>query len=656
MHLPLKPAVLLCAALAAVLPAVAPVGAAPAAAHAPVCDDLVEVIAFRGSGEDQNTKDGEAHEWMGPRLKGIVDEARTMTTSDGVNLNHAPVWGVPLADYPAIPLEDYLNLSPLSFKAEPAKMLESAGKGGTAAWKHMVESRRACPGRRFVLLGYSQGATAARIALKYTPDSWIAGTFLIGDPELHPGAGYAKGTGATGGGGSLLAAYRTMGGDVDALLPDQLAGRKFATYSFCHVHDPVCDARLLWNSDEHTNYGVAAAERRTLATVIVDMYRTARNNPPPATEKVALDVVFAIDTTGSMTPYITNARSSAASIADKLRTSSSSFQVGLAEYRDHGDEFVARVVTPLTGDATAFRSGLDKLIAAGGGDTPEAVYSGMITAAGVAWRPTARRVVIVIGDAPAHDPEAVTGYTRDDVVKAFNAAGSFASAKLAPSSTGPIRLYGLAADTTLQAQLSAIATETGGEVAPIGDPADVAAKILESLADATSAPVVTLGVPAAFAGVPTTMTATDANAAAGLTYEWDVDGDGTADETTATGQLTHTYAKAGSYKVTVRVKDGEGHETVATATQTVTAAPGVVTVPLGGPSEPPGSATPTAPATTPPATPSGTPASPVPATTPKAEDQLGRTGSNLMPLLYAGFGLIVAGAALLVTIRRRRLR
>jgi len=456
-----------------------------------------------------------------------------------------------------------------------------------------------------------------------------------------------------------------MGINPDTLLPDQLAGRPFPTYSYCHEHDIVCDARFGSGAGEHGNYGDDVAERRALAGVVIDMYRKAKQNSPPTQTKPVLDVMFAIDTTGSMTPYIDNARASAENIAKQLSDTSSSFQVGLVEYRDHGDEFVSRTVTPLTADAAAFRTGLDTLVASGGGDTPEAVFSGMLAAAGAAWRTDARRIVIVIGDAPAHDPEPVTGYTKEDVVRAFNAApgtlkpASFTPAVITPArfapSTGPIRLYGLAADDTLATQLSVVAKETGGVVLPIDSPTEVAAKIAESLTDATAAPSITLGLPVAYAGKPVALTALDVNSTVGLTYEWDLNGDGTVDKTTTTAELSHTYDKPGTYTVKVRVHDAQDRQSSASGSITVLAPREAVTVPLSG-----GSPSPSAPATSASASAGSATPTPAPATTgvalPANPRELGRTGSPIMLIALFGAALVLSGAALLVLLRRRRAR
>ena len=81
---------------------------------------------------------------------------------------------------------------------------------------------------------------------------------------------------------------------------------------------------------------------------------------------------------------------------------------------------MARTVVPLTSNFADFNTGLNSLSANGGGDTPEAVYSGIVEALRSSWQVGGKRSVILIGDAPPHDPEPVTGLTGDMVTKMLN--------------------------------------------------------------------------------------------------------------------------------------------------------------------------------------------------------------------------------------------
>lgn len=84
------------------------------------------------------------------------------------------------------------------------------------------------------------------------------------------------------------------------------------------------------------------------------------------------DVVFFLDTTGSMEDDIDAAREFARNEADRIWALDG--RVGLVQYRDAGDDVPAEIVTPLTTDLGAFRAGLDRLDACGGGDDPRLYY------------------------------------------------------------------------------------------------------------------------------------------------------------------------------------------------------------------------------------------------------------------------------------------
>lgn len=65
-------------------------------------------------------------------------------------------------------------------------------------------------------------------------------------------------------------------------------------------------------------------------------------------------------------------------------------------------------------------------------------------------------------------------------------------------------------------------------------------------------------------------------------YEWDFDGDGTYDYSSATPDtVSHSYMSPGTYSVTLRVTDNEGLTGTATATKTITLNGVIPEVPLG---------------------------------------------------------------------------
>lgn len=115
------------------------------------------------------------------------------------------------------------------------------------------------------------------------------------------------------------------------------------------------------------------------------------------------DLLFLIDTTGSMYSYINAAKEQVKSIVDDIKKSflnESEVRVSVVSYKDHGDhpniEFLD--FTPSTDQVFEF---LGRLNASGGADAPEDVLGGMHQALNVSWKQQTR-CIIHIADAPPH--------------------------------------------------------------------------------------------------------------------------------------------------------------------------------------------------------------------------------------------------------------
>jgi hypothetical protein len=124
---------------------------------------------------------------------------------------------------------------------------------------------------------------------------------------------------------------------------------------------------------------------------------------PPA--RHAVDVVFAVDTTGSMGGLIDGAKRTVWSIATHIRQTEpdADLRIGLVAYRDIGDDYVTRDFA-LTGDLDAVFAELAGYQADGGGDTPEDVAAALHdTLHRMRWRDDARKLVFLVGDAPPAD-------------------------------------------------------------------------------------------------------------------------------------------------------------------------------------------------------------------------------------------------------------
>lgn len=122
-----------------------------------------------------------------------------------------------------------------------------------------------------------------------------------------------------------------------------------------------------------------------------------------------LDLVFLVDATGSMGPYIQEVKQRLLDLVDALRASKlcRSLRLGLVSYRDHPpqDRSYTSRVSALTDDIDQIRCAVLELSASGGGDGPEAVTDGLFDVVRLNFRPGAARAVVWFGDAPPHGVE-----------------------------------------------------------------------------------------------------------------------------------------------------------------------------------------------------------------------------------------------------------
>lgn len=149
--------------------------------------------------------------------------------------------------------------------------------------------------------------------------------------------------------------------------------------------------------------------RQTLAPALLLLAATPiLAQTPLRAASPRLEMVFVLDTTGSMTGMIDAAKQKVWSIVNDVLKSPDhpSVRVGLVAYRDHGDAYVTRV-TPLTSDLDKVYATLMDYRADGGGDTPEDVRQALSDGVHKAgWSPRAPRlaqVLFLVGDAPPHD-------------------------------------------------------------------------------------------------------------------------------------------------------------------------------------------------------------------------------------------------------------
>jgi len=155
-----------------------------------------------------------------------------------------------------------------------------------------------------------------------------------------------------------------------------------------------------------TTYGIATTATATVLLALwlkpwaSDSLTAAK--PEPVETGHRIDVVFAVDTTGSMGGLIDGAKRTVWSIASHIREidKQADLHVGLVAYRDLGDEYVTKDFA-LTGDMDAVFTELSSYVAAGGGDIPEDVDAALDDAVHkMQWRDGAKKMIFLVGDAP----------------------------------------------------------------------------------------------------------------------------------------------------------------------------------------------------------------------------------------------------------------
>ena len=120
-----------------------------------------------------------------------------------------------------------------------------------------------------------------------------------------------------------------------------------------------------------------------------------------------LEMVFVLDTTGSMGGLLEGAKQRIWGIVNEvMQESHSSVRIGLVAYRDRGDDYVTQVL-PLTADLDQVYTTLMNYEAEGGGDEAEdvrtALAEGVYKAGWSTVSSDLAQIIFLVGDAPPHN-------------------------------------------------------------------------------------------------------------------------------------------------------------------------------------------------------------------------------------------------------------
>jgi len=117
-----------------------------------------------------------------------------------------------------------------------------------------------------------------------------------------------------------------------------------------------------------------------------------------------LDLVFVMDTTGSMRNELADVQANLLGVIRVLARLAPSLRVGFVAFKDRGDAYVTlafplSLMTP--GNVAQVIDFVGRMSAEGGGDDPEPVDEAMTVATAMPWRNDAQGRILVVGDETA---------------------------------------------------------------------------------------------------------------------------------------------------------------------------------------------------------------------------------------------------------------
>jgi hypothetical protein len=131
-----------------------------------------------------------------------------------------------------------------------------------------------------------------------------------------------------------------------------------------------------------------------------------------------VDIVFVMDITESMQPYIDAVKQNIINFAQDLASNNRDYRLGLVTFEDYVvskyPDCNCEYRQQMTSDVQKFISWVGTLHAGGGGDIPEDQLDALAYATTFPFRPDAQGIIIIVTDAPPHHDGDGSGYTQHD--------------------------------------------------------------------------------------------------------------------------------------------------------------------------------------------------------------------------------------------------
>jgi FHA domain/von Willebrand factor type A domain len=131
-----------------------------------------------------------------------------------------------------------------------------------------------------------------------------------------------------------------------------------------------------------------------------------------------VDVVFVLDVTESMQPYIDAVKQNVIAFAQDLASNNRDYRLGLVTFEDYVvsayPDCNCAYRNTMTSDTKQFIDWVGSLHAGGGGDIPEDQLDALNYAASLPFRPEAEGIIIIVTDAPPHHKGDGSAFTQHD--------------------------------------------------------------------------------------------------------------------------------------------------------------------------------------------------------------------------------------------------
>src|SRR4029077_15593171 len=131
-----------------------------------------------------------------------------------------------------------------------------------------------------------------------------------------------------------------------------------------------------------------------------------------------VDIVFVMDVTESMQPYIDAVKQNVIAFAQDLQSNSRDYRLGLVTFEDYVvskyPDCNCEYRNTMTSDVKKFTQWVGSLHAGGGGDIPEDQLDALAYASTFPFRPEAQGIIILVTDAPDHHAGDGSAHTQHD--------------------------------------------------------------------------------------------------------------------------------------------------------------------------------------------------------------------------------------------------